>query len=143
VVGKRGAHEPPSAVNPGPPQDREPQDLDASGSSLDNLVDNSVAFNPASMASGDEFMFDAHEVITNYLETHFRTSLTKDVQTAMHKAHPLPCTPAMQVPKVDRFMLDHLKQKFCKSRDAKLGTIQSALLYVDGPLTVRVSGLTC
>jgi len=87
----------------------EPQDLDASGSSRDNLINNSVAFNPASMASGDEFMFDTHEVITNYLETHFRTSLAKDIQTAMHKAHPLPHTP---VPKVDRFMLDHLKQKF-------------------------------
>ena len=53
----------------------------------------------------------------------------------MHKTHPVPHTPVMKVPKVDRFMLDHLKQNYPKSRDAELGTIQSALLSATGPLT--------
>ena len=35
----------------------------------------------------------------------------KEVRTAMHKANPLLHTPAMQVPNVDHFMLDHLKQE--------------------------------
>jgi len=47
----------------------------------------------------------------------------------MHKANPLLRIPAMQVPKVDCFMLDYLKQRFPKSCDEKLGTVQSALLY--------------
>lgn len=59
----------------------------------------------------------------------------------MHKAHPLPRTPVMKVPKVDRFVLDHLHQRFPKSRDAELGTIQSALLRAAGPLSCLWSEL--
>jgi len=93
-------------------------------------MDDFVAFNPMSLkrASGDEFMFNTHDVITNYLETHFRTSFMREVQTALHKANPLPHMPAMQVLKVNRFMLDHLKQRFPRSQDENLGTVQSALL---------------
>ena len=94
-VNKRGAHELPSSVNPRPPHDGEPPNLDVPGNSRDSLMNNSVDFDPTSMTSGDEFMFDTYEVITNYLETHFHASLSKDVLTAMHKAHPLPRTPAM------------------------------------------------
>ena len=94
-VNKQGTHELPLSVNPRLPHDGEPPNLDVPGNSRDSLVDNSVAFDPTSMTSGDEFMFDKHKVITNYLETHFHTSLSKDVLTAMHKAHPLPRTPTM------------------------------------------------
>jgi len=41
----------------------------------------------------------------------------------------------MKVPKVDHFVLDHLSQRFQKSRDAELGTIQVALLRSAGPLS--------
>ena len=106
-------------------------------------MDNSVVFDPTSLegASGDEFMFDTHGVITDYLGKHFRTSLKKSIQTAIHKANPLPYTPAMQVPKVNHFMLDHLKQKFPRSRGTELGTIQSTLLYAAGSLTCLWSDL--
>ena len=67
-----------------------------------------TAFHHNSLTSDDDFTFDTREVITEYLETHFRSSLHKDVRSAMHKAHPIPRTPVMQVPKVDRFVLDHL-----------------------------------
>ena len=40
----------------------------------------------------------------------------------MHKMHPVPRTPVMKVPKVDRYMMDHLRQRFPKSRDGELGT---------------------
>ena len=45
-------------------------------------VDNSFAFDPTAVASTDGFVFDTHEVITNFLEKHFRSSLDKDVQNA-------------------------------------------------------------
>ena len=38
-------------------------------------------------------------------------------------------------------MMDHLKHRYPKSRDAELGTIQSALLFVAGPLTCLWSDL--
>ena len=40
----------------------------------------------------------------------------------------------MKVPKVDRFMFDHLKQNHPKSHDTELGTLQSALMFATGPL---------
>ena len=85
-------------------------------------VDNSVAFDPTAVAPSDEFVFDTHEVINNYLEKHFRSSLDKDVQNSMHKMHPVPRTPVMKVHKVDHYMMDHLRQCFPKSRDGELGT---------------------
>ena len=100
-----------------------------------------TAFDPSSLSSDDDFTFDTHEVITEYLETHFRSSLHKDVRSAMHKAHPVPRTPVMKVPKVDQFVVDHLNQRFPKSRDAELGTIQAALLRSAGPLSCLWSEL--
>ena len=97
-------------------------------------------FDPDSLTSEDEFTFDTHQVIIDYLETHFRASLHKDVRSAMNKAHPVPRTPALKVPKVDGFVLDHLKQRFPKSRDHELGTIQSALQRCAGvPLVFVVA----
>ena len=40
----------------------------------------------------------------------------------------------MKVPKVDRYMMDHLRQCFPKSHDGELGTVQAALLSAAGPL---------
>ena len=104
-------------------------------------LDSSVAFDPAKVAPSDELMFDTHQVITNYLEQHFRSSLSKDVRNSMHKTHPVPRTPVMKVPKVDRFMADHLKERLPKSRDSELGIVQSALLSATGPLTCLWSDL--
>ena len=59
----------------------------------------------------------------------------------MLKMHPVPRTPVMKVPKVDRYMMDHLRQCFPKSRDGELGTVQGALLSVAGPLTCLWSNL--
>ena len=42
-------------------------------------MDNLVAFDPTAVAPSDELVFDAHEVITNYLEKYFSSSLDKDV----------------------------------------------------------------
>ena len=59
----------------------------------------------------------------------------------MHKMHPLPRTPVMKVPKVDCYMMDHLRQLFPKSHDGELGTVQVALLSAAGPLTFLWSDL--
>ena len=47
----------------------------------------------------------------------------------------------MSVPKVDSFVLDYLKQRFPKSHDLELGTIQSVLLKCAGPLSCLWSEL--
>ena len=101
----------------------------------------STLFDPNNLKSDDDFTFETHEVIKQYVEKHFRASLDKDVRKEMHKEHPVPRTPAMKVPKVDRFVLDHLNQRFPRSRDAELGTIQAALLLCAGPLSCLWSEL--
>ena len=53
----------------------------------------------------------------------------------MNKAHLVPPTSIIKVPKVDHYILDHLKQDFPMSCDLELGTIQSALISLTGPLT--------
>lgn len=88
-----------------------------------------TTFDPKSLTLEDDFTFNTHQVIIDYLETHFCTSLHKDVRCTMNKAHPVPQTPVMKVSKVDNFVLDHLK-----SHDHKLGMIQSALQQCAGPL---------
>ena len=129
-IGEQGADEPLSTSNP--PGSRS----DNSGSSSSHPPTfNPVLFDPSSVTSESEYTFDTHQIITDYLEKHFRVSLTKEVRNPMHKTHPVPHTPVMKVPKIDRFMLDHLKQNYPKLRDAELGTIQSALLSATGPLT--------
>ena len=131
----------PSTVNPPcPPAAAEEGLMEHDSLTQEGLVDSSVAFDPTAVAPNDDFRFDTHEVITN-LEKHFRLSLDKDVRNSMHKTHPLPRTPVMRVPKVDRFMMDHLKHRYPKSRDAELGTIQAALLSAAGPLTCLWSDL--
>ena len=71
---------PSSSVNPPVTEDNAALNS-AERSSLpqEGLLDNSVAFDPDSVAPSDEFVFDTHEVITKYLEKHFRSSLHKDV----------------------------------------------------------------
>ena len=59
----------------------------------------------------------------------------------MHKMHPVPRTPVMKMPKVDRYMMDHLRQRFPRSRDGELGTVQAALLSAAGPFMYLWSNL--
>ena len=48
--------------------------------------------------------------------------------------HPVPQIPVVKVLKVDRYMMDHLRQSFPKSCDGEPGTVQAALHSVAGPL---------
>ena len=41
--------------------------------------ESTTVFDPNSLSSEDDFTFDTHQVIVDYLEKHFRTSLYKDV----------------------------------------------------------------
>ena len=47
----------------------------------------------------------------------------------------------MKVPKVDRYMMDYLRQCFPKSRDGELGIVQAALLSAADPLMCLWSDL--
>ena len=49
------------------------------------LLDSSVAFYPEAVAPSNELRLNTHQVITNYLKQHFRSSLSKDIQSSMHK----------------------------------------------------------
>ena len=76
VVNRRGADVPSSSVNP--PATKDLDEVDGT-QPQGRSVDNSVAFDPTAVAPSDEFVFDTHEVITNYVEKHFRSPLDKDV----------------------------------------------------------------
>ena len=54
-----------------------------------------TSFDPASLTSEDDFTFVTHQVIFDYLKTHFYVSLHKDTQSAIHKAHSIHRTPVM------------------------------------------------
>ena len=106
-VNGQEADVPSSLVNPQVTEDLDEMDgIQPQGRSVDNLV----AFDPTAVAPSDEFVFDTHEVITNYLEKHFCSSLDKDIRNSMHKMHPVPRTPVIKVIKVDRYIMDHLRQ---------------------------------
>ena len=137
-VNGQEADVPSSLVNPQVTEDLDEMDgIQPQGRSVDNLV----AFDPTAVAPSDEFVFDTHEVITNYLEKHFCSSLDKDIRNSMHKMHPVPRTPVIKVIKVDRYIMDHLRQWFPKSHDGELGTVPAALLSAAGPLTCLWSDL--
>ena len=138
-INRREADVLPLSVNPLAANEEGKPEEDSS--LVRKLLDSSVAFDPTAVAPSDELMFDTHQVITNYLEQHFRSSLNKDVRNSMHKTHPVPRTPVMKVPKVDCFMADHLKERLPKSCDSELGTIQSALLSAASPLMCLWSDL--
>ena len=72
---------PSSSVNP--PATKDLDEVDGT-QPQGQSVDNSFAFDSAAVAPSDEFIFDTYEVITNYLERHFRSSLDKDVRNAPH-----------------------------------------------------------
>ena len=69
----------------------------------DGKIDISSVFDPSRLKLDSDFTFKTHEVIKQYLETHFCTSLNKDVRKEMHNEYPVSHTPAMKVSKVDRF----------------------------------------
>jgi len=87
-------------------------------------------FDPDSLTTGDDCVFDAPQVINEYVEKHFRSLLKKDVREAMNKAHPIPNTPVMKAPKVDGFVHNRLQSRFPKASENQLRTIQAT-----GPLT--------
>ena len=106
---------------------RIPVNEGASGSGLNT-------FDPSSLAAGDIHVFDAPQIINEYVEKHFRAVLDKETRDIMFKEHPVPSTPVMRAPKVDEFMLGHLKSRFPRSNETQLRTIQNALLSATGPL---------
>ena len=116
--------QPPEIVSPENNRD----DSRPSGSGLD-------LFDPSSLSSGDVHVFEAPQIINEYVEKHFCAVLDKETRENMFKAHPVPSTPVMKVPNVDEFMLSHLRARFPRSNEAQLRTIQMALLSAAGPLT--------
>ena len=69
-------------------------------------------FDPHSVAAEDEFTFEAHSSINECLEEHMRHTLDKNTRRSMHRDHPIPNTPAMKPPQVDKFIRDHLASRF-------------------------------
>ena len=106
-----------------------------------SIVGSVVNFDPQSMPTGDEFMFEAHTSINEYLEKHMRCTLNKENRTLMHKEHPVPKTPAMRPPQVDKFIKDHLGARFPAREDGEFAKVQSALLKTCGPIACLWSEL--
>ena len=75
----------------------------------------------------DENHFTPPEVVSNYLERHFRRGLSKKECSAMLKKDPKSNTPAGAPPEVDPYILTFWKI-------SQLKHLQTALLYTAGPL---------
>ena len=82
----------------------------------------------------DEYQFTPPKVISNYLEKHFRRSLTKKERKAMLKADPKPQTPVISPPNVDEYLAVFWKGKLNLSQDGEWKQVQNALLCATGPL---------
>jgi len=91
---------------------------------------------PSSLTTGDVHMFEALQIINEYVEKHFCTVLDKEMRELMFKEYPIPSTSIMKAPKVDGFMFYHLRSRFPKSNENQLCTIQTALLSATGPLNM-------
>ena len=100
----------------------------------------SHSFDPDVFDDEDDNTFVAQGVITEYLEKHFRRTLSKANRTAMHKAHPVPRTFAAKPPVVDKFVKDYLKSRYPK-QDGELAKLQSVMLKVCGRMTCMWSDL--
>ena len=100
----------------------------------------SLNFDPDLFYNEDDNTFVAQGVITEYLEKHFRCTLSKASRTAMHKAHPVPRTFAAKPPVVYKFVKDYLKSRYPK-QDGELAKLQSAMLKACGPMTCMWSDL--
>ena len=88
----------------------------------------------------DDITFAAQAVIMEYLEKHFRRTLSKASRSAMHKLHPVPRTTVMKPPVADQFAKDYLKACFPK-QDGELVKLQSVMLKVCGLMTCMWSDL--
>ena len=99
------------------------------------------SFDPESLVTEDDNTFVAQEVITEYIEKHFRRTLNKTSRTAMHRAHPVPRTAVTKPPVVDQFVKGYLKSRFPKQEDGELAKLQSAMLKICGPMTCLWSEL--
>ena len=82
----------------------------------------------------DEYHFQPHKVIKEYLEKHFRRSLTKKERKAMLKADPKPECDAATTPEVDEFLQTFWKGHINNTRDNDLKQIQTAVLNATAPL---------
>ena len=83
----------------------------------------------------DEYHFKPPEVVKDYLEKHFRRSLSKKERKAMIKADPRPDCEAASTPEVDEFIQTFWKGRINNNLDGDLKQIQTALLNATGPLT--------
>ena len=82
----------------------------------------------------DDYHFRPHKVVHDYLERHFRRTLSKKERKAMIKADPKPDCEAAVTPEVDEFLQTFWKGKVNNSQDGDLKQIQTALLNTTGPL---------
>ena len=89
---------------------------------------------PDTLDEEDNNTFQVPGMVKEYLEKHFRCTLSKASRTAMHKAHPVPRTTVIKPPVVDQFVKDYLKSRFAK-QDSELAKLQAAMLKVCGPMT--------
>ena len=118
------------------------QQLELNNDHVQSQVSNpaSHSFDPDIFDDEDDNTFVAQGVITEYLEKHFRRTLSKASRMAMHKAYPMPRTFAAKPPVVDKFVKDYLKSRYPK-QDSELAKLQSVMLKVCGLMTCMWSNL--
>jgi len=124
-MGKR-THSPDREDLPPPKRDRKDSETSTSRAPV---------FDPVLAGSEeDEYHFKLHPVVQDYLQRHFRRTLSKKERKAMIKADPKPDCEAAFTPEVDEFLQTFWKGKINNSQDGDLKQIQTALLNATGPL---------
>ena len=100
------------------------------------------SFDPTKLeSSAGRFVFDAPEVVAQYMKTHFRHLLSDEERREMLSVHPRPLVDALQVPKVDESVTSWLGSRYPKTLDSRLTTIQTAVMAAVGPVASAWSAL--
>ena len=95
-------------------------------------------FDPNALAnSAVNYLFDAPSVVSQYVESHFRSCLPDATRKIMTEVHPRPRTDALLPQKVDDSIITWLGSQYnvAKSVDGSLSALQLGLQQAVGPMT--------
>ena len=74
------------------------------------------------------------ESVQKYVDTHFRSCLSREVRRAMARDNPLPDTPSLHPPETDDVLVDYMGNDFPSSSEEHYKRIQTAVISAGAPM---------
>ena len=74
------------------------------------------------------------ESLQKYVDTHFRSCLSREVHRAMARDNPLPDTPSLHPPEMDDVLVDYMGSDFPSSSEEHYKRIQTAVISARAPM---------